>query len=220
MAHTENRILIVADNLLARAGLAALLSDRTDCKIVGQTDGGDSLLSEFDVYLPDAVVYDLGWTPAPAITRLTDLGDSGIPVVALLPDEEYAAETIAALSPGDSMAESFGYGLLLREAEPDALAAAIQAVMGGLVVFDPLLAVSVLPEAETTLEAPAEDLTPRENEVLQLLAEGLANKAIALRLGISDHTVKFHVNAILGKLDAQSRTEAVVRATRLGLIIL
>jgi len=56
--------------------------------------------------------------------------------------------------------------------------------------------------------------------VLQLLAEGLPNKAIALRLDISDHTIEFHVNAILGKLGAQSRTEAVVRATRLGLIIL
>jgi DNA-binding NarL/FixJ family response regulator len=65
-----------------------------------------------------------------------------------------------------------------------------------------------------------EDLTPRELEVLGLLAEGLPNKAIGLRLGISEHTVKFHVNAVLGKLGAQSRTEAVVRATRLGLILL
>jgi DNA-binding NarL/FixJ family response regulator len=63
-----------------------------------------------------------------------------------------------------------------------------------------------------------EELTPRETEVLQLLADGLTNKAIAQRLGISDHTVKFHVNAVLGKLGAQSRTEAVVRATRLGLL--
>ena len=66
------------------------------------------------------------------------------------------------------------------------------------------------------LEPPAEALTPRETEVLHLLAEGLANKAIARRLDISEHTVKFHVNAILGKLDAQSRTGAVVRAMRLG----
>ena len=66
----------------------------------------------------------------------------------------------------------------------------------------------------------AEELTPRETEVLELMADGLTNKAIAQRLGISDHTVKFHVNAILGKLGAQSRTEAVVRATRLGLLFL
>jgi DNA-binding NarL/FixJ family response regulator len=66
----------------------------------------------------------------------------------------------------------------------------------------------------------AEVLTPREQEVLQLLAEGLPNKTIADRLYISEHTVKFHVNAILSKLGAQSRTEAVVRATRLGLLLL
>ena len=68
--------------------------------------------------------------------------------------------------------------------------------------------------------ASAEALTPREQEVLQLLAEGLPNKTIADRLYISEHTVKFHVNAILSKLGAQSRTEAVVRATRLGILLL
>jgi two-component system nitrate/nitrite response regulator NarL len=67
---------------------------------------------------------------------------------------------------------------------------------------------------------PVEELTPRELEVLRLMAEGLPNKTVALRLGISEHTVKFHVNAILGKLGVSSRTEAVVHATRLGLILL
>ncbi len=65
-----------------------------------------------------------------------------------------------------------------------------------------------------------EPLTPRELDVLELVGEGHSNKAIAGRLGISEHTVKFHVNAILGKLGAGSRTDAVVRATRLGLILL
>ena len=68
--------------------------------------------------------------------------------------------------------------------------------------------------------APIEDLTPRETEVIQLIAEGMTNKAIAQQLDISAHTVKFHVNAIMNKLAAQSRTEAVVRATRMGLISL
>ena len=65
-----------------------------------------------------------------------------------------------------------------------------------------------------------ESLTPREIEVLQLLSQGLPNKGIAQRLGISDHTVKFHVNAILGKLGVQSRGEAIVQAVRLGLVTL
>jgi DNA-binding NarL/FixJ family response regulator len=67
---------------------------------------------------------------------------------------------------------------------------------------------------------PSESLTSREQEVLQLVAEGLTNKAIAQELSISEHTVKFHINTIMGKLNAQSRTAAVVRATRLGLILL
>jgi DNA-binding CsgD family transcriptional regulator len=66
----------------------------------------------------------------------------------------------------------------------------------------------------------AEPLTAREHEVVQLLAQGLSNKAVGERLGISEHTAKFHVNAILTKLDAQTRTDAVVRAARLGLILL
>jgi two-component system nitrate/nitrite response regulator NarL len=96
----------------------------------------------------------------------------------------------------------------------------LRAAAGGLIVLDPALAGAVLSARETSPDRLVEELTPRELEVLQLLAEGLPNKAIGLRLEISEHTVKFHVNAILGKLGAQSRTEAVVRASRLGLIIL
>ena len=89
----------------------------------------------------------------------------------------------------------------------------------GLHVFSPALAGALRENAADVVPA-AVDLTPRESQVLGLLAEGLTNKAIAQRLSISDHTVKFHVNAILGKLNAQSRTDAVVRATRQGLISL
>jgi DNA-binding NarL/FixJ family response regulator len=104
--------------------------------------------------------------------------------------------------------------------DTDKLVAAAQAVANGLVVVEPKLTVSLLPATESDDFIPDEQLTPREMEVLQRLAEGLTNKAIAQELGISEHTVKFHVNAIMGKLQAQSRTEAVVRATRLGLILL
>jgi two-component system nitrate/nitrite response regulator NarL len=130
--------------------------------------------------------------------------------VALLPDEAQAPEVWA----------SGVRGLLLRDAGAETLQAALQAIGQGLVVLDPSLALSPLPVLEPGLDSLVEELTPRETEVLQLLADGLTNKAIAQRLGISDHTVKFHVNAILGKLGAQSRTEAVVRATRLGLLLL
>jgi DNA-binding NarL/FixJ family response regulator len=98
--------------------------------------------------------------------------------------------------------------------------AAMSAVFNGMIVVDPELAGAIMPATSHAISPPAQPLTPRELGVLQLLAEGLPNKAIAHRLDISEHTVKFHVNSILSKLDAQSRTEAVVHATRQGLILL
>jgi DNA-binding NarL/FixJ family response regulator len=126
----------------------------------------------------------------------------------LLPDESLAADAWA-IGPG---------GLLLRTAPPERLATALQAMADGLIVLDPRFPPDQLRRSASS--ASSTDLTPREREVLQLVAEGLSNRAIALRLSISEHTVKFHINAIMEKLGAQSRTEAVVRATRLGLIVL
>jgi two-component system nitrate/nitrite response regulator NarL len=208
------RVLVVADDPLARAGLAVLLSEQPDCMVVGQVSGQGDLPAQAAVYRPDVVLWDLGWERTPdlvaSLEQMGELAEDGLPVVALLPDEAQAPEARA----------SGVRGLLLRDASAETLQAALQAARQGLVVLDPSLALSPFPVIEPGLEFLVEELTPRETEVLQLLADGLTNKAIAQRLGISDHTVKFHVNAILGKLGAQSRTEAVVRATRLGLLLL
>ncbi len=207
------RVLVVAGDPLARAGLAALLDGQPGCTLAGQVSGSDDLPTQAAVYRPDVLLWDLGWDPAPdleaSLAQIEGLAEEGLPVVVLLADEAGASEVWAAGA----------RGLLLRDAGVEALLAALQAVSQGLAVFDPSLALSPAPARDPAL-ALAEDLTPRETEVLQLLADGLTNKAIAQRLGISDHTVKFHVNAILGKLGAQSRTEAVVRATQLGLLLL
>jgi DNA-binding NarL/FixJ family response regulator len=213
----ELRVLVVADNLLVRAGLAALLSDEGGLHVVGQVAGGESLADDLEVYRPNALVWDFGWQQDAArdsFDRLVeDIGTEAMPpLVMLLADDSHSADMASLLKalPGG--------GLLLRDSTPEQLCAALNTAALGLFTFDPLLV--LLPTADTLPEPLAEELTPRETEVLQLLAEGLANKMIAQQLGISDHTVKFHVNAILSKLNAQSRTEAVVRATRLGLIIL
>jgi two-component system nitrate/nitrite response regulator NarL len=204
------RVLIVADDPLARAGLAALLADQPGCVVVGQVAGEADLPAALDVHRPDVALWDLGWDPTSSLERLADLAEAGPPIVALLPDESHAADARTA---GAS-------GLLLRDTGADPLVAALMAAAQGLLVLEPSLA-AAMPAAGDQAPTPLiEELTPRELEVLQLLAEGLPNKAIARRLDISEHTVKFHVNAILGKLGAQSRTEAVVRATRVGLILL
>ncbi len=212
------RVLIVADDPLVRAGLAALLAEQAECDIIGQVPEQADLEDAVGVYQPDVILWDLGWDPPPGPSLLQGEGeypasvfaDIGVPIVALLPDEANAADAWA----------SGAQGLLLREVEVSIMVSAVHAVAQGLVVLDPTLAGAIFPGAGEPPRPQVEDLTPRESEVLQLLAEGLPNKTIALQLGISDHTVKFHVNAILGKLGAQSRTEAVVRATRLGLIVL
>ena len=107
--------------------------------------------------------------------------------------------------------------MLFRGAAADTIAAALVAAARGLAVLDPSLAGGWIRPPEGP---PREGLTAREGEVLSLLAEGLSNKAVAARLGISEHTAKFHVNAILAKLGAESRSAAIVKAARLGLVAL
>ena len=217
------RVLVVADDLLARAGLAALLAQQPGCTVVGQVAGDVDLSAALDVHRPDVIAWELGWDPALSLDRLADYpSDEGRPrIVVLLPDETY---TVAAWAAG-------AQGLFLRNASAASLAMGLTAVSQGLVVIDPELAPALYPHPDLPPQRGKDfspplgkggegGFTPRELQVLRLLAEGLPNKAIASRLGISDHTVKFHVNAILGKLVAQSRTEAVTRATRLGLITL
>jgi len=204
------RILVVADDPLARAGLATFLTDQPGIEIVGQVPGESDLTVAIDVYRPDVVLWDLGWDPAPSLERLADLDEDGPPVVALLPDEIHTADAWSAGA----------RGLLLRDVSAERLFATLSAVAQGVMVFDPALADALRPSGELALAPLAEELTPREREVLQLLAQGLSNKAIAYQLDISEHTVKFHVNAIMNKLGAQSRTEAAVQATRMGLILL
>ncbi len=209
MSRDVLRILVVADDPLARAGLATLLADQPGWSVVGRIALDADLPASLEAYAPDVGVWDLGWNPALATERLA-AARGALPSVALLPDDTHAAEAWAAGA----------QGLLLRDAGAERLAAAVTAVAHGLTAFDPTLVAALAPIREQAPRPLPEALTPRELEVLRLLAEGLSNKAIARRLEISEHTVKFHTNAIMSKLGAQSRTEAVVRATRLGLILL
>ena len=200
-------LLLIADDPLARAGLAALLADTVACEIVGQMSSMTAT-ADFPPDLPapaDVIIWDMGWD---TVEVVIDWVDIDTPVVALVGDKEQVT----------AVWQSGVRGILLRDMDSDKLLAAAQAVAHGLVVIEPQWANALLPTADTlSLDEP---LTPREMQVLQRLAEGLTNKAIAQELSISEHTIKFHVNAIMGKLHAQSRTEAVVRATRLGLILL
>jgi two-component system nitrate/nitrite response regulator NarL len=217
-------VLVVGDDPLARSGLAALLAGEPELAIIGQAsstevspaaedEGSDALPGS-----PRVALWDLGLYPHTALDRLPAAAESGPPILALIADEDLAAEVYAAGA----------RGLLFRDAGPGRLAAALRAVAQGLVVLDSALAALLAPPTEEDEDPadrapdgePFEPLTPREVEVLQHLAQGLSNKQIAARLAISEHTAKFHVAAILSKLGADGRTEAVVRAARAGLILL
>jgi DNA-binding NarL/FixJ family response regulator len=127
------------------------------------------------------------------------------PVVLLSPEPDAALTSLVRRS---------GAGALLQsDASVEQIVQAIKAVAAGLTVFD-----SALDLQSSEYETLSEPLTPREAEVLQLLSDGLGNKDIAAKLSISEHTIKFHIRSILGKLGAASRTEAVARGLRSGLI--
>jgi DNA-binding NarL/FixJ family response regulator len=211
------RVFIVAASPLARAGLENLLPARS-VEIVGSSASLDALEDRISDSEIDAVLFEVSAEQPESI--LADLADSGlageVPVV-LLSDNA---------SPG-WFAEALRAGIravLPATTSPDQLLAALQAASAGLVVLHPSEVSSAVPAAGAPALQPlaelAEPLTRREREVLQMLAAGLGNKEIAARLSISDHTAKFHVASILGKLGAATRTEAVALGIRRGLILL
>ncbi len=208
-SRSASRVLIIASDPLARGGLAALLSDQPECRVVGQASPADDLKAHLTAFQPEVIVWDWGWDAANAPESLTWLHDEGVGLVVVLGDE---SQFHAVWNAGAT-------GVVGRSLNGARLAAAVQAVRRGLAVLEPAFLPSLAAPARGV--APLlEQLTEREMDVLHRMAEGMPNKLIARDLGISEHTVKYHVNAILGKLGAQSRTDAVVRATRVGLILL
>jgi len=204
------RVLTVTGDPLASAGVAPLLADHPECIVVGEVQPDVDLSAAVAASQPDVILWDLGEDPDTALEQLAEAHDMRVPIVAVVPDEPYGMRALGAGA----------RGLVSPDPDPQLLVAAAHAAAWGLLAFDPSIAGFILSPRHAEADTLVEDLTRREREVLQLMAEGLANKAIADRLEISEHTAKFHVHAILGKLGTQSRTEAVVRAARQGLIVL
>jgi len=220
MVAASIKVMVVADDPDERSDLAALVSAEADCVVVAAHASGDDLATTGGAP-PDVIVWDLGDDPEAGLTRMADAEDMQVPIVALVQDDR---DGIRALARGAA-------GVLAGPADPERIVLAARTVLGGLVAMDPAIVADVaagarqdaageeLPGGRPSIEdAPLEALTRREHDVLRLMAEGLGNKQIAERLGITEHTAKFHVHTILGKLGTQSRTEAVVSAARLGLI--
>jgi DNA-binding NarL/FixJ family response regulator len=200
------RVVVWSGDPLARSGLAALLAD--DPSIVVLTAAGEPGTPAVAL-APEVVVWDVGLDGAEPAPPSRGVG-AAARLLALVADAEQAAAARAAGA----------QGILERDAGSRRLSAAVHALVAGLVVLDDQSATGLLRPAAREVAAPAEALTPRENEVLQLLATGASNKEIAARLGISEHTAKFHVAKVLQKLGAESRSEAVFIAAKSGLLLL
>lgn len=195
------RIAIVAAAPALRAGLGALLAADPGLQPIpldNLTLAGAS---------PDAIVIDYSLGEPESASGLAEaLPSTPLILIGADPatDGPGLADTPVAYLPTDI------------EAVP--LAAAVRAVVSGLIVLDPVIAGSTRAQTDSPINPDSDLLTAREMEVLHLVAEGYPNKSIAHELGISEHTAKFHVGSLLGKLGAASRTEAVTIATRRGIL--
>ena len=213
------RVAIVDDHTLFREGLQSLL-ERHGLEVADSAGDGPAGIAAVARARPDVVLLDLrlpGMSGLEALRRLRAAEDC--PPVVMLTTSDRERDLLEALRAGAA-------GYLLKDMEPDALVAALRAIVGGETVVAPALSPALAravqgraaPErAEAPGEAgPFEALTPREREVLGLLAEGRSNRSIAEELGISEGTVKAHVKAILRKLGAESRVAAAVLAVERG----
>ncbi len=193
------RVVVQADHSLVES-----LAEQTDRFILSPVESNLEIAAR--VAQADVIVVDVTRNPAHALAEMKNL---------------QLKRPLLALANKDQVGEALAAGaqaVIARDSSAAKLEVAIAAVQKGLTVTEPgWLSAGAHVTVETGKNVD-DNLTPREHEVLILLAEGLSNKQIAAKLTISEHTAKFHVNSILQKMDAQKRVEAVVRAARRGLI--
>ena len=209
------RIVIADDQTLVREGLAALLALVPDMAVVGMAADGRAALALAAEQSPDVVLMDVRMPGMDGVTATREIcarhPATRVIVLTTFDNDEYVFEALRAGAAG----------YLLKNADPDHLGAAIRAVHAGDSVLDPAVTQKVIRRA-TRLGAaePAltERLTPRERDVLRLIAAGAANTEIATRLCLTEGTVKNHVSHILGKLDARDRAHAVCLAVEGGML--
>ncbi|XGV98139.1 MAG: LuxR C-terminal-related transcriptional regulator [Leptolyngbya sp. BL-A-14] len=226
------RVLVAAGSVVMQAGLEALLSSSPEIDIVSSPTATETLTQQIARSQPDVVLWEWNDTetddiPAILITDPVEGSDKDAmsggsmesisPAIVVVVDDWQPPAIATVLNAGVR-------GILPSDATATEIVGAIVAAAKGLTVIHPDLLsplLSSLPSNTRVMPTePGEALTNREVEVLTMLAEGLGNKAIARRLNLSEHTVKFHIGSIFSKLHASSRTEAVILGARQGLILL
>jgi two-component system, NarL family, response regulator YdfI len=211
------RVLLVASSRNSQAGLGNLLSAGRSLQVVRVLSDFATLSASVEELQPDVVLAEIAGIEKILPDEILQLSEEAPVGIILLVDDLNPERDLDALRSGIR-------AVLPRNTTQNAILAAVEAVGAGLSVLRPEGLDRLLREtiaAQRKVSAPlVEPLTPRELEVLGMMVEGWGNKEISARLGISEHTVKFHVASIMGKLNAESRTEAVTAGIRHGLIML
>jgi DNA-binding NarL/FixJ family response regulator len=207
------RVLLADDHAIVRAGIRQFLERASDIQVVAEADDGESAKELIQQKQPDVAVLDIQMPKSSGIevTRWVRSNTRGVGVLILtaFDDDPYV---LAVLQAGAN-------GYVLKTASPADLIKAVRDVHAGISVLDAKVTQKLLTQLSHPKEtSQVEALTSREMEVLELVAKGFTNKAIGAQLGISDRTVQGHLAHIYDKLQAGSRTEAVMRAVSLGWI--
>ncbi len=206
------RVLIADDHALFRRGLCGLLAEQPDFVVAGEAGSGPEAVRLAASTAPDVVLMDVHMPEGGGVEAVRQLKASGEVRVLMLTISDRDEDLFAALAAGAD-------GYLLKSLEPQDLYRAIRQAAQGHGALSPEVTDKVLrAAARQAVHAPSPALTPREREVLALLAQGASTHEIAARLVISPATVKTHVRNLLDKLEASNRAEAVARAASLGLL--
>lgn len=205
------RVLLADDHAVVRAGIRQFLEHAPDITVVAEADDGATAQTLIAQHQPDVAVLDIQMPQASGIevTRWIRAQHPGVGVLVLTAydDDPYVKAVV----------QAGANGYVLKTASPPEIIQAVRDVYAGKSALDPTIAHKLLQQLAGHRQQPqVEPLTDREMEVLQLTAQGYTNKAIGLQLEISDRTVQGHLAKIYGKLDVNSRTEAVMRAVALG----
>jgi len=209
--HPKIRVLLADDHPLVRSGTRQLLEFEGDIQVVAEAEDGQQAKALVKLHQPDVAVLDIQMPGATGIEVArwirTHSIDTGVLILTAYEDDPYV---LAVLQAGAN-------GYVLKTAPPEEVLRAVREVYEGKLVLDKAIASKLNAQNEEAREsAPIEQLTEREMEVLKLAGRGYTNKAIAVQLSISDRTVQGHLAHIFAKLQATSRTQAVMRAVSLG----
>lgn len=206
-------VLVVDDHAVVREGLRTFLELQDGIEVVGEAGDGEEAVAVAERLRPDVILMDLVMPKLDGVGAMRELRrrlpDARVIVLTSFADDE---RLLPAVQAGAA-------GYLLKNVQPRELARAVRAAHRGEALLDPVVAAKLVDAiAQPRGAAPADGLTPREREVLALIARGRSNKLIARELGISEKTVKTHVGHVLAKLGVTDRTQAALRAVEAGLV--